>query len=108
MELIERRLIDWVKTGKKLRTLRERNLKLIRYACFVCHYEDGNCDGECENCDFDKDLDRSITREELAKVFDTTATVINNWESGNTPIPLEDLMFYAKICDKEICIFKIR
>lgn len=102
MEKIKRKVINWEKTGKRLRTLRERNMAFIRYACFICHYDEGNCDGECENCDFDKDLDRSITRDELAKVFGTTATVINNWESGNTPVPLEDLFLYCQITDKKL------
>ena len=102
MKVIERKVIDWVKTGKRLRTLRERNINLIRYTCYLCHYNQGNCDGECENCDFDKDLDRSITREELAKAFGTTATVINNWEAGNTPVPIEDLILYGQISGKDI------
>lgn len=102
MDLIEREIIDWSKTGKRLRTLRERNLSLIRYTCFVCHYKEENCDGKCESCDFDKDLDRSITRDELAKVFGVTATIINNWEMGNTPVPLDDLLFYCQIAKQEL------
>lgn len=102
MEKIKRKVINREKTGGRLRTLRERNIALIRYACFICHYDEGNCDGECENCDFDKDLDRSITREELAKVFGTTPTVINNWESGATTVPLEDLFLYCQITNKKL------
>jgi hypothetical protein len=102
MEKIERKFVDWVRTGKKLQTLREYNVDFIRYACYVCHYDQANCDGECGSCNFDGDLDRRITREELAKVFSTTATVINNWEDGRTPVPLEDLLLYCRISNKKL------
>lgn len=97
MEKINRRYIDWEKTGMNLRELRERNDPLIRYACFICHYNEGNCDGECERCRYSKGLDPQITRKELARVFNTTETVILNWERGTTPVPLDDIFYYCQI-----------
>ncbi len=109
MEKIKKKSIDWEETGKNLQRLRERNFELTRYACFICHYDEADCDGECETCSFEKDLDRRITREELAKVFEVTDAVINNWETGRTAIPLEELYMYCEIIGKpfeEILVFK--
>ena len=94
--------MDWEKTGKRLQALRERNIDLIRYTCFVCHFNQANCDGNCEECDFDKDLDTRITREELSQVFNVGEAVINNWETGRTPIPLEELFLYCEITNKRM------
>ena len=102
MKKIERKNIDWEKTGKRLRVLREHDVQFMRYACFICHFNEGNCDGKCEKCALGGDLDSRITREELAKVFDTTAIVITNWEGGKTAVPLEDLLLYCQISGKEL------
>ena len=102
MESIVRKYINWKKTGKKLKALREHNLQLIRYACYVCHFDVANCDGNCETCNFDVSLDNRITRKELAKVFDTGESVIVNWENGDTPVPLDDLFLYCQISGKEL------
>lgn len=109
MKKIERRTIDWVKTGKRLQMLREHDIDFIRYACFACHFNEGNCSGECENCGFDKDLDHKITREELAMIFSVTDAVVNNWETGRTAVPLEELYLYCDISNKtleELVVFE--
>lgn len=93
MKEILRKNINWEKTGKKIQKLREHNLKMSRYACYACHFNEGNCAGECEICGFEKDLDNRIIREELAKVFGTSSSVIGNWETGRTPVPIEDLLY---------------
>lgn len=96
MEEIRRKYIDWVRTGKKLRFLRTNNVNLRRYVCWFTRYDEGNCSGECESCDFE--MDESISRLELAKAFTTTENVIFNWERGITSPELEDLLLYAEIC----------
>ena len=96
MQKLTRTRIDWKKTGIRLRNLRDHNPELQRYACWVNHAEDGRCLGDCQGCDLE--MDRNVSRAELAAVFHTTESVIANWESGRTSPELEDLFFYAALC----------
>ena len=95
MEKIERKFIDWKKTGKRLLGLRRDNMQLRRYVCWMLKYSEGNCSGECETCEFDMDV--SISRAELASVFEVSESVVFNWERGVTPPTIEDLMLYSDI-----------
>lgn len=96
----DRKRIDWLKTGKNLQLLRIDNLALRRYVCRSRNYGKGDCSGACENCRFD--MDNSISRAELAEVFAVSESVIFNWESGKTPVPLEDMYFYCEIAGVEL------
>ncbi len=103
---MQRRYIDWEKTGKNLQLLRCDNINLRRNVCRENRYELGECEGDCETCRFD--MDSSISRTELARVFSVSESVIFNWESGKTPVSVEDLLFYAEITGRgidEILIF---
>lgn len=95
MQRVERKNVDWVKTGTRLMALRTSSITLRRYVCWSLRYDLGECSGECGTCEFE--MDRSISRAELADVFNTTENVIFNWESGKTPVPLEDLLLYTGI-----------
>ncbi len=90
---MERKVINWAKTGFKLEVLRRENIHLRRVAC----KQKGECgkNGDCENCIYE--MDRATSREELAAVFNVSESVIFNWENGRTPIGVEDLLFYAQI-----------
>ena len=96
MESIKRKYIDWKKTGIRLKNLRNHNLNLRRYVCKILKYDDGHCSGACESCEYE--LDSSISRTELATVFNVSESVIFNWENGKTPISIEDLLYYCQIC----------
>lgn len=96
MDKIERKYVDWTKTGKNLYLLRNDNLNLRRYVCFVLNLHKGNCDGDCINCRYE--MDNSISRKELADVLGTSDSVIANWEKGKTPVGIEDLLLYCDIC----------
>ena len=96
MKEIRRKYIDWDKTGKRLRNLRTGNTSLRRYVCWALRFDEGNCSGDCGNCEYE--MDSSISRNELATVFQTTESVIFNWENGKTSPELEDLIMYAEIC----------
>lgn len=96
MELIERKRVDFIKTGKNLEYQRLNNLNLRRYVCFVVHSEEKGC-CDCENCWLE--MDSRISRKELADVFAVSQDVIYNWERGICLPPVEDLLFYAQICD---------
>lgn len=100
MEEIKRRYIDWHKTGRILRDLRNDNLNLRRYVCYVLKSHEGNCSGECESCKYE--MDNSISRAELAQVFNVSDSIICNWESGKTPVGLDDLLFYCEITGLKI------
>lgn len=100
MERKQRQVIDWKKTGKNLQLLRNDNLDLRRYVCGTLNLEKGNCDGKCSSCKYD--MDSNISRGELAKVFNVSESVIFNWESGKTPVSLEDMLFYCQIADVEM------
>lgn len=95
MKRIERKSIDWEKTGSRLQRLRSDNLSLRRYVCWQLKYDNGKCSGECETCEYD--MDRSISRAELAEVFEVSESVVFNWERGITPPTIEDLMLYSDI-----------
>ena len=107
MQRIERRRIDWRRTGIRLKNLRDHHPALQRYACYINHLSDADCSGECETCEFD--LDRNVSRAELSRVFATTESVIANWESGRTSPELEDLLYYAALCGialEDILVFE--
>lgn len=95
----ERRTINWTRTGKKLESLRNDNIKLRRIVC----RENGkrNCNRQCEICTFET-MDNRISRQELADLFNVSSDVINNWESGRTVVPLEDLFLYADISGEQL------
>lgn len=96
---IVRKLIDWEATGNKLFRLRSDNEHLRRYVCSALRQNTEKCNNDsydCETCT-DKYMDKNISRPELAKVFDVSESVINNWESGRTEIGIEDLLFYCEI-----------
>lgn len=96
MQKLTRMRIDWKKTGIRLKNLRDHNPELQRYACWFNHADHERCDKNCERCDLD--MDRNVSRAELAAVFQVTESVIANWESGRTSPELEDLFFYAALC----------
>lgn len=107
MQRIERRRIDWRRTGIRLKNLRDHHPTLQRYTCYINHAAEGNCSGECETCEFD--LDRNVSRAELARVLATTESVIANWESGRTSPELEDLLYYTALCGialEDILVFE--
>ena len=102
----ERQYIDWEKTGKNLQLLRNDSIDLRRYVCRALRYEKQECSGACETCRFD--MDNSISRTELARVFHVSENVIFNWETGKTPVSLEDMLFYCRIAQvqlSEIVVF---
>ncbi len=104
MEVICRKNINWKKTAKMLRLLRNDNLRLRRYVCMIHTMNkltERDCDcSNCEECLFE--LDNSISQNELAYVFNVTESVIANWENGRSIPSLEDLMFYCQICGKTL------
>ncbi|MDE7087040.1 MAG: helix-turn-helix domain-containing protein [Clostridia bacterium] len=94
----ERKYVDWQKTAMNLKLLRQDNLNLRRYVCRTIRVEKEVCKGEnCEKCKFE--MDPSISRAELATVFNVTESVVFNWENGKSLPTLDDLLFYAQICD---------
>ena len=97
MEKIERKFVDWGKTSKNLRLLRNDNLNLRRYVCFVLRTKREECDGKsCDTCRFD--MDNSISQAELAQVFSVSESMVANWETGRSIPSVDDLIFYAEIC----------
>ena len=97
MEKIERKFVDWNKTSKNLRLLRNDNLNLRRYVCFVLRTKREECEGRnCETCRFD--MDNSISQSELAQVFNVSESIVANWETGRSLPSVDDLLFYAEIC----------
>ena len=100
MHTLKRQFIDWKRTGRKLEMLRMGNLDLRHNVCRALKHSKGNCSGDCANCEFD--MDNYISRAELADVFGVSDNVICNWESGKTPIGLEDILFYCEIAKVEI------
>ena len=95
MKRIERKCIDWERTGIRLYNLRSDNLHLRRYVCWLLNVKKGNCSGECQTCEFD--MDRSISRAELGAAMQVSDSVIYNWENGVTPPSLEDLLLYSEM-----------
>ena len=97
MEKIERKFVDWGKTSKNLRLLRNDNLNLRRYVCFALRTKREECEGRnCETCRFD--MDNSISQAELAQVFNVSESMVANWETGRSIPSVDDLLFYATIC----------
>jgi len=90
-------IIDWKKTGAKLEELRRSNKTLRRNVCRELRRDSGLCegDGNCESCELD--MDRSISRAELAEVFNYSPNIVYNWEAGKTPVSLENIMFYCSL-----------
>lgn len=107
MKEVKRRVINWEATGERLADLRQNNFELRRYACNYIRTRNGMCEGlNCENCR--KEIDNMISRRELGIVFQTTESVIVNWESGKTSPELEDLLLYTEITGlrlKDILVF---
>lgn len=103
----KRKYIDWKKTGKHLQLLRNDSLNLRRYVCGQLNFKKGDCSGACDDCKYD--MDSTISRAELARVFNVSESVIFNWENGKTPVSLEDMLFYCQIAEttmEEIVIFQ--
>ena len=100
MKKIERKRVNWEKTGKTLLLLRNDNIELRRNVCSALRYDEENCGGDCENCKYE--MDSSISRAELARIFNVSENVIFNWETGKTPVAIEDLLFYCRLSGKEL------
>ena len=109
MEIIKPIIIDWDKTKDSLAYLRTNDKNLIKY---VCYYNKVNIDDinlrekntcfnnyDCNNCN---NVDKAISRSELAKAMGVTDDVIYNWETGKTIPDIEDLLLYSKICNKKL------
>lgn len=92
--------INWELTGEKIKELRNGNIHLRRFICnnlLPYRSDKFDCDGiDCENCE--SDIDPSISRRELASVFGVSESLVENWEYGRTPVKIEDLLYFAKIC----------
>ena len=98
MEKIERKFVDWSRTSKNLKLLRNDNLDLRRYVCFELKTKRSECEGKnCDTCRFD--MDHSISQAELAEVFSVSESMVANWETGRSEPSIDDLLFYAKICN---------
>lgn len=100
---IRKQYVNWQKTGRNLFLLRDDNINLRRFVCHKLKFDSDRClgGGDCANCK-PTDMDNRISRQELAEVFHVSESVIGNWESGRTPIGLEDLIFYARIACVDI------
>ena len=96
----QRKRIDWIKTGRNLQLLRNDNIHLRRYVCSALNYDKGECSGECNDCKFE--MDSSISRVELAQVFNVSESVVFNWENGKTPVSVEDMLFYCRISQVQL------
>lgn len=107
---IKRKFIDWEATGNKLFRLRSDNSCLRKYVCSVLKRNTEKCNnqsGDCATCE-DRYIDKSISRPELAEVFGESESVIYNWESGKTPVGIENLLFYCQIAEvtlEDILVF---
>ena len=100
MKAIQRKFIDWKKTGKALQLLREDNLELRRAVCGALRLDKGECGGVCSECILD--IDNHISRKELSEVFGVSESVIFNWENGRTIVDYENLLFYAQLAKIDI------
>ncbi len=96
---MKREYIDWVKTGKKLEGIRKRNETFIKNICYLTKGARGDCDQKCEGC---LDMDSYISRAEVASVFYVSENIIQNWESGETPLPVDELLYYSKLSGLDI------
>ena len=98
--MIERKRINWKKTGKNLQLLRSDNLSLRRNVCRTLNISKAECSGDCKTCRYE--MDNNISRIELAEVFNVSDSVIFNWENGKTPVTIEDILFYCQIADVDL------
>lgn len=100
MATIKRKYIDWAKTAKNLKLLRQDNINLRRFVCGELNRSKGNCDARCEQCKFD--MDNSISQLEISKVFNVSESMIVNWENNKSRPQLDDLIFYSQICQIDL------
>lgn len=96
MEEIQRQYVDWERTAKNLKLLRQDNINLRRYVCSRLYYGKRDCATDCADCKFD--MDHSISQAELAKVFNVSESMVVNWENSKSRPQLDDLIFYSRIC----------
>lgn len=96
MEAIKRKFINWTKTAKNLKLLRQDNLNLRRYVCGQLYFGKRDCAESCEVCTFD--MDHSISQSELAQVFNVSESMVANWENNKSLPHLDDLIFYSQVC----------
>ena len=99
MERIKRKVIDWDKTSKNLKLLRNDNINLRKYVCRELNMrkKEYGCDGaDCDTCKYD--MDTSISQAELAQVFHLNESRIVSWENNRSKPTIEDLIFYSQIC----------
>ena len=105
MKTVDRKFVDWIKTGKMLQRLREDDMELRRFVCNALKHDKGDCSGNCSQCVFE--MDNHISRKELADVFGVSESVIFNWENGRTEVSLEDILFYSQITKKPYTAFVV-
>ncbi len=96
----KRKYIDWSKTAKNLKLLRQDNINLRRYVCSQLYYGKRDCVEDCAECKFG--MDHSISQAELAKVFNVSESMVVNWENNKSRPQLEDLIFYSQICEVDL------
>ena len=98
METFVRKVIDWEKTAKNLKLLRNDNINLRKYVCRELNKKkEYGCVGmNCDVCKFK--MDNSISQAELAQVFHVSEGRIVNWENNKSKPTIEDLIFYSQIC----------
>lgn len=99
-ENIQRQYIDWAKTAKNLKLLRQDNINLRRYVCSRLYYGKRDCVVDCAECKFD--MDHSISQAELAKIFNVSESMVVNWENNKSRPQLDDLIFYSQICEIDL------
>lgn len=100
MKQIKRKYIDWTKTAKNLKLLRQDNINLRRYVCSRLYYGKRDCVADCADCKFA--MDHSISQAELAKVFNVSESMVVNWENNKSRPQLDDLIFYSQICQIDL------
>ena len=99
--------IDWGKTLKHLKLLREGNVSLKKYCCKALHLKEANCSGECDTCKYD--MDNHISQQELAEVMKVDKSRLINLENGKCILRIEELLFYCEACNlpiEEILVFE--
>lgn len=99
---IERKKINWKSTGEKLQFLRLHNANLRRYVCGMLKYGSDKCCKNCDSCDEELDMDKSISQNELAKALHVNMSKIANWENNKSNPSIEDLWLYADICELDL------
>lgn len=100
MKPIVRQFIDWQKTGRNLQLLREDNIELRKFVCHAKKQEAGGCLGNCNTCRFE--MENRVSRKAIAELFGVSESVVFNWESGRTAVPLEDILFYVHIAGLQL------